>query len=93
MWKVLQKSDGIESKQNKTYVDGDDTETPETTALLKSKLRDYANRASFKTSPTRSNCRRAADVATVARNRFLLSKLSQIVSHKAELGFFAAHIM
>ena len=37
------------------YVDGDDTETPETTALLISKLRDHANRAGFK--------RRAAKVA------------------------------
>ena len=45
------------------YVDGDDIETPETTALLKSKLRDHANRAGFKTSPTWSNCRRAAKEA------------------------------
>ena len=45
------------------HVDGDETETPETTALLKSKLRDYANRASFKTSPTWSDCRRTAKVA------------------------------
>ena len=75
------------------HVDGDETETPETTALLKSKLRDYANRTSFKTSPTWSNCTRAGKVAKVSRNIFLLSKLSQIVSHKAELGFFAAHIM
>ena len=72
------------------HVDGHETET---TAILKSKLRDHANRASFKTSPTGSNCRRAAEVATVSRNLFLLSTLSQIVSHKAELGFFAAHIM
>ena len=33
------------------------------TALLKSKLRDHANRAGFKTSPTWSNCRRADKVA------------------------------
>ena len=45
------------------YVDGDDTETPETTALLKSKLRDHANRPNLKTSPTWSKCRRAAKVA------------------------------
>ena len=45
------------------YVDGDETETPETTALLKSKLRDHVSRAGFKTSPTWSNCRRAANVA------------------------------
>ena len=30
---------------------------------------------------------------TVSRNIFLLSKLSQIVSHQAKLGFFFAHIM
>ena len=30
---------------------------------------------------------------TVSRNIYLLSKLSQIVSHKAKLGFFFAHIM
>ena len=33
------------------------------TALFKSKVRDHANRASFKTSPTWSNCRRTAEVA------------------------------
>ena len=32
-------------------------------APFKSKVRDHANRASFKTSPTRSNCRRIAKVA------------------------------
>ena len=55
--------DGAESNQNKMHVDGDETETPEPTALLKSKLGDHANRAGFKTSPTCSNCRRAAKVA------------------------------
>ena len=84
------------------HVDGDETETLEATALLKSKLRDHANRTGFKTSPTWSNCRRAAKMAnaynnicrTGSRNVFLLSKLSQIVSHKAKLGFFVcAHIM
>ena len=45
------------------HVDVDETETPETTALLKSKLRDHVSRAGFKTSPTWSNCRRAANVA------------------------------
>ena len=44
-------------------VDGDQTETPETAALLKSKLREHANRAGFKTSPTWSNRRQAAKVA------------------------------
>ena len=42
------------------HVDSDETETPKTTALLKFKLRDHANRAGFKTSPSWSNCRRAA---------------------------------
>ena len=60
---VLQKSDGTESNQNKMHVDGDETETPETIAPTKPKLRDHANRASFKTSTTWSNCRRAAKVA------------------------------
>ena len=60
---VLQKSDGTESNQNKMHVDRDKTETPETTALLKSKLRDHANRAGFKSSPTWSNYRPAAKVA------------------------------
>ena len=45
------------------HVDGDETETPETTALLKSKFGDHANRAGFKTSRTWSNCRRAAKMA------------------------------
>ena len=83
------------------HVDSDETETPETTALLKSNLRDHANRAGFKTSPigvsvdeqlkgkTRVNniCR------TVSRNIFFLSKLSRIVSHQANLDFFFAHIV
>ena len=47
----------------KIHINGDETETPETTALLKFKPRDHANRAGFKTSPTWSNCRRAAKVA------------------------------
>ena len=46
-------------------VDGDKTETPETKAPLKSKLQDHTSRAGFKTSPTWSNCRRAAKVANV----------------------------
>ena len=45
------------------HVDGEETETPEITALLKFKLRDHANRAGFKTSPTWSSCRPAAKVA------------------------------
>ena len=56
-------SDDTESNQNKMHVNGNETETPETTASLKSKLRDHANRTGFKTSPTWSNCRRAAKVA------------------------------
>ena len=40
-----------------------ETETPETTALLKFKLRDHANSAGFKASPTWSNCRQADKVA------------------------------
>ena len=47
------------------HVDGDETETPKTTAPLKSKLRVHANRAGFKTSPTWSNCRRADKVTNV----------------------------
>jgi len=39
------------------------TKTPEKKAPFKSKVRDHANRASFKTSPTWSNCRRTAKVA------------------------------
>ena len=41
----------------KIHVNGDETETPETTALFKFKLRDHANRAGFKTSPAGCNCR------------------------------------
>ena len=54
------------------------------TAPFKYKVRDHANRVSFKTSPTWSNCRQASKVANdvnnicriVSRNIFLLSKLS-----------------
>ena len=49
--------------KSKTHIDGDETKTPEKTAPFKSKVRDHANRASFKTSPTWSNCRRTAKVA------------------------------
>ena len=41
----------------KIHVNGDETETPETTALFKFKLRDHANRAGFKTSLAGCNCR------------------------------------
>ena len=56
---VLQKSDDTKSDENKMHVDGNETETPETTAPLKPKLRDHASGAGFKTSPTWSNCKRA----------------------------------
>ena len=45
------------------HIDGDETKTPEETTPFKSKVQDHANRASFKTSPTWSNCRRTAKVA------------------------------
>ena len=48
-WVVLQKSHDTESNKNKMHVDGDETETPETTAPLKSKVRDHTNRVGFKT--------------------------------------------
>ena len=51
------------SDENKMHIDGDETKTPEETTPFKSKVRDHANRASFKTSPTWSNCRRTANVA------------------------------
>ena len=40
--------DGTKSDENKMHVDGDKTKTPEKTAPFKSKVRDHANRASFK---------------------------------------------
>ena len=52
---VLLKSDGTEPDENKMHVDGDETKTPEKTVPFKSKVRDHASRASFKTSPTWSN--------------------------------------
>ena len=45
------------------HVDGDEIKIPEKTAPFKYKVRDHANRTSFKTSPTWSNCRQTAKVA------------------------------
>ena len=86
---VLQKSDGTESNQNKIHVDGDETETPETTEQVsKHRLLGVTVDEQLKWQTHINNiCR------TVSRNIFLLSKLSQIVSQKSKLAFFFAHIM
>ena len=86
---VLQKSDGTESNQSKIHVDGDETETPETTEQVsKHRLLGVTVDEQLKWQTHINNiCR------TVSRNIFLLSKLSQIVRHKAKQAFFFAHIM
>ena len=49
--------------RNRMALNPNKTEAPETTDPPEPKLRDHANGAGFKASPTWSNCRRAAKVA------------------------------
>ena len=74
-------------------------QTPETTALLKSKFQDHANGANrrLRGITVEEQLKWQMHIKNIGRtvytNIFHLSKVSQIVSHKAKLASFSAHIM